>query len=70
MILYYYSQLDLLAMWYYKTVKGKKELWLWVHHLNNKKTQDFKAIHDTLDAVRLAPVIHNWRRMLEDSGDE
>lgn len=70
MILYYYSQLDLLAMWYYKMVKGKKELWLWVHHFNKNKTQNFKAAATTLTQVRNHVIGEDWREVIEDSGDE
>jgi hypothetical protein len=70
MLLYYYTELNLVAMWYYN---DKMELRTWVEYPDNRLSSlDHKAAHRNLAHRRRATDLEDqrWCELLYDSGDE
>jgi hypothetical protein len=69
MLLYYYTELNLVAMWYYN---DKMELMLWVEELDSGgRTMNNLAVHRDLESRRVARSLEaeGWCELLYDSGD-
>ena len=70
MLLYYYTKLNLVAMWYYN---DKMELMLWVEELDSGgQTMNNLAVHHNLESRRAARSLEAevWCELLYDRGDE
>jgi hypothetical protein len=70
MLLYYYTKLNLVAMWYYN---DRMEVMLWVEELGSGgQTMNNKAAHKDLSSRRVVRHLETegWCELLYDSGDE
>ncbi len=69
MILYYYTTLNLVAMWYYGE---NMECRIWCFDLNNSEEVDHESEHPTIESRRKAKHLEEegWCEVLYDTGDE